>query len=319
MIGWNNSMVQAWLISQSRQYMFILVETIDQKSKKFCTIVYASNLRMEKRKSWKDLETQKIVTCGTPWVILDDFNVTLKVSEHSNGSAYPSREMIDFQECVNNIEVDDLHSEDFHYTWTKSLKNPKCRTLKKLDRVMVNEDRRFEGHTMYKVIQKEKALKSKLKQLSWKNGNVFLRAEKLREKVKEAMQDENSLLCQKAKIEWLREGDRNTAYFYKTIKERVHRGRIMTIRNEEGVRFENKDVTAQIVKHFEEFLGKSSIVQNLASRSDIFLNKLSSEEAIRMVRPIATLKLKILCLKLKTQRLQVLMVILQGFINLLGA
>nr|GEV73046.1 hypothetical protein [Tanacetum cinerariifolium] len=36
-------------------------------------------------------------------------------------------------------KVDDLHSEGFHYTWTKSLKNPKCKTLKKLDRIMVNE------------------------------------------------------------------------------------------------------------------------------------------------------------------------------------
>nr|GEU99130.1 hypothetical protein [Tanacetum cinerariifolium] len=306
---------------------------------------------MKRRKLSKDLETQKIVTYRTPWVILGDFNVTLKVSEYSNGSAYPSREMIDFQECVNNIKVDDLHSEGFHYTWTKSLKNPKCRTLKKLDKLMVNEipngvikgkgsfrflnfntekedflpivlsvsDRIFEGHTMYRVIQKMKVLKSKLKQLSWKNGNVFLRAKKLREKVMEsqkevdmfphdenikekscrilkeyyeAMQDENSLLYQKAKIKWLREGDRNTAYFHKTIKEMVHRGRIITIRNEKGVRIENKDVAAHNVKHFKEFLGKSSLKQNLASRSDIFLNKLSSEEAIRMVRPISDSEIK---------------------------
>nr|GEY03914.1 RNA-directed DNA polymerase, eukaryota, reverse transcriptase zinc-binding domain protein [Tanacetum cinerariifolium] len=77
---------------------------------------------------------QKIVTCGIPWVILAGFNVTLKVFEHSNGSANPFSELSEFQDCVNNIEVEDLHSEGFHYTWTKSLKNPKCRSLKKLDR-----------------------------------------------------------------------------------------------------------------------------------------------------------------------------------------
>nr|GEV59001.1 hypothetical protein [Tanacetum cinerariifolium] len=57
----------------------------------------------------------------------------------SNGSANPSSEMIYFQECVNNNEIVDLHSVGFYHTWTKSLKNLKCRTLKKLDRVMVNE------------------------------------------------------------------------------------------------------------------------------------------------------------------------------------
>ncbi|GJS41728.1 RNA-directed DNA polymerase, eukaryota, reverse transcriptase zinc-binding domain protein [Tanacetum coccineum] len=218
------------------------------------------------------------------------------------------------------------------HTWIslhmdKKFENPKFRTLKKLDRVMVNEAfmdkyqqahgvflpymisdhspiivripngvqkrkssfrfsnfitdkeevlptvrsvwyKRFEGHTIYRVVQKMKALKRKLKQLNWRNGNVFERVEELRKKVKEsqndvnmyphdervkekscvilkeyheAIQDEYSLLCQKAKVEWLKEGDRNTAYFHKTIKEMVHRGRIMTIRNEEGVRFKNDE------------------------------------------------------------------------------
>ncbi|GJU46796.1 RNA-directed DNA polymerase, eukaryota, reverse transcriptase zinc-binding domain protein [Tanacetum coccineum] len=293
------------LISKSRQYMFFLMDTIDRKSKFFCTMIYASNSGMERRNLWKDLEMQKIITNGVPWVILGDFNVTLKVLEHSNGGAYPASEMIEFQDCINNIELVDLHSEGFHFTWTKSLKNPKCGTLKKLDRIMVNEvfidkfqqsyglflpymisdhspivvkmpngvqkrkgsfrfsnlitdkkdflptvrsvwNKEFEGHTMYRVVQKMKHLKRKLKQMSWKNGDVFERAEQLMIKVKEcqadvdrfphdenvkekswsvlkdyqeAIQDEYSLLCQKPKVEWLKEGDRNTAYFHKTIKK----------------------------------------------------------------------------------------------------
>nr|GEW22281.1 hypothetical protein [Tanacetum cinerariifolium] len=120
------------------------VENFSQMANDLVLKIYkiANSLRrqgMERRKLWKDLETQKIISSGIPWVILGDFNVTLKVSEHSNGSANPSSEMIDFQECVDNIAMVDLHSEGFFYTWTKSLRNPKCDTLKKLDRVMVNE------------------------------------------------------------------------------------------------------------------------------------------------------------------------------------
>lgn len=48
--------------------------------------------------------------------------------------------MSEFQDCVTKIELQDLHSSGFHYTWTKSFKNPKCRTLKKLDRIMINEE-----------------------------------------------------------------------------------------------------------------------------------------------------------------------------------
>ncbi|GJZ23567.1 RNA-directed DNA polymerase, eukaryota, reverse transcriptase zinc-binding domain protein [Tanacetum coccineum] len=122
----------------------------------------------------------------------------------------------------------------------------------------------------------------------------FPHDEKIKEKswsvlkeYQQATKEEYSLLCQKAKVEWLKDGDRNTAYFHKTIKERMHRGRIMTIRNEEGVRFENKDVATQIVKHFEDFLGQKRDVQSLANRQNIFINKLNSEEAKRMVRDIS--------------------------------
>ncbi|XP_071688900.1 uncharacterized protein [Rutidosis leptorrhynchoides] len=48
--------------------------------------------------------------------------------------------MNDFNECLNEIEVDDLGSTWFHFTWTKSLKNPNCGTLKKLDRILCNEE-----------------------------------------------------------------------------------------------------------------------------------------------------------------------------------
>ncbi|GKD08218.1 hypothetical protein Tco_1187903 [Tanacetum coccineum] len=212
-----------------------------------------------------------------------------KVFEHSNGSANPSSEMSDFQECVNSIEVDDLHSEGSLMVSKKrkgSFRFSNFTTDKEdfLPTIRSVWNKRFEGYTMYKVVHEMKALKRKLKQLIWKNGNVFERAGELRKKVKESKKDvdmfphderikeksclilkdyheaiqvENSLLCQKAKVELLKEGDRNTAYFHKTIKERVHRGRIMTITNEDGVRFENDDVSMQIVKHFEEFLGKA--------------------------------------------------------------
>ncbi|GKF00544.1 RNA-directed DNA polymerase, eukaryota, reverse transcriptase zinc-binding domain protein, partial [Tanacetum coccineum] len=332
--------------------MFFMIETIDKKSKFFCTIIYASNSGMERRRLWSDLERQRIITTENSWIIMGDFNVTLKVAEHSNvGGGYPTSEMAEFQECIDKIELVDLHSKGFHFTWTKSLRNPKCSTLKKLDKIMVNEefmdkfqqghglfipylvfdhspiivkipngmkkrkssfrfanfiakkksfiptvmsvwDKNFEGHAMYRIVQNMKALKSKMKHLSWENGNVFERVENLRlqvkecqaevdkfphdEKIKEkswsvlkeyqqATKEEYNLLCQKAKVEWLKVGDRNTAYFHRTIKERMHRGRIMTIRNEEGVRFENKDVATQIVKHFKDFLGQKRDVQSLAN------------------------------------------------------
>ncbi|PWA70121.1 RNA-directed DNA polymerase, eukaryota, Reverse transcriptase zinc-binding domain protein [Artemisia annua] len=119
--------------------MLLLVETVCQKTRFFCTIVYASNSGIERRKLWKELGSYKQVTNGTAWVILGDFNVTLEVNEHSNGTSVHSNDMIEFKNCVEEVEIDDLLSSGFQFTWTKSLRNPNCKTLKKLDRIMVNE------------------------------------------------------------------------------------------------------------------------------------------------------------------------------------
>ncbi|GKB20764.1 RNA-directed DNA polymerase, eukaryota, reverse transcriptase zinc-binding domain protein, partial [Tanacetum coccineum] len=90
MVSWNSNKLKVWVIAKSKQFMFILVETICLKIRFYCTIVYASNSYNERRKLWKELDNQKIIASDDPWVVIGDFNVTLKVEEHSNGSSVPS-------------------------------------------------------------------------------------------------------------------------------------------------------------------------------------------------------------------------------------
>nr|GEY15601.1 hypothetical protein [Tanacetum cinerariifolium] len=47
--------------------------------------IYAANTGMERRTLWGDLDMAKIITKGCPWIIMGDFNVTLKLDEHSVG------------------------------------------------------------------------------------------------------------------------------------------------------------------------------------------------------------------------------------------
>nr|GFC33625.1 RNA-directed DNA polymerase, eukaryota, reverse transcriptase zinc-binding domain protein [Tanacetum cinerariifolium] len=61
------------------------------------------------------------------------------MEEHSNGSLIASNEMNEFAECLKDTELDDILSSSFYFTWTKSKMNPRCKTLKKLDRILINE------------------------------------------------------------------------------------------------------------------------------------------------------------------------------------
>ncbi|GJU89145.1 RNA-directed DNA polymerase, eukaryota, reverse transcriptase zinc-binding domain protein [Tanacetum coccineum] len=139
MLGWNPFDTKVMVLSMSKHAIFCLLEVFKSNIKFYCTFVYASNSGYERRTLWKELEHQKNIVGDHPWLVLGDFKVTMDTCEHSSRGFYRTMDMQEFKETVNSIEMEDLCSNGFHFTWTKSLKNPKCTTLKKLDRMLVNE------------------------------------------------------------------------------------------------------------------------------------------------------------------------------------
>ncbi|GKE03749.1 RNA-directed DNA polymerase, eukaryota, reverse transcriptase zinc-binding domain protein [Tanacetum coccineum] len=154
---------------------------------------------------------------------------------------------------------------------------------------------------MYKVVQKLKRLKKPLNRLNWKNRNLShkvtslkktkdpfnndlkIQAASLLNEYVEASNDELKFLQQKAKIKWLSEGDQNTAYFHCILKSRKHKGRIESICDENGMRFEGDSVATVFVEHFKNFLGTKHDVQPLDSIEVSFDNVISKEEAKGMI------------------------------------
>ncbi|GKB02067.1 RNA-directed DNA polymerase, eukaryota, reverse transcriptase zinc-binding domain protein [Tanacetum coccineum] len=90
----------------------------------------------------KDLfgTSEKNLVKNDPWVIMGDFNVTMNAAEHSSGCSGKNANMVEFSDAINNLKIEYICSSGFHYTWTKSLKNPQCKTLKKLDRILINDE-----------------------------------------------------------------------------------------------------------------------------------------------------------------------------------
>ncbi|GKE00282.1 hypothetical protein Tco_1388265 [Tanacetum coccineum] len=188
MLGWNTDVVNLYVIPYAKQSLSCRVDTIKWNTKLFCTFVYAANGGNERRELWKDL-----------------------------------KDMNEFRDCINNIEIEDVDSSGLFYTWTKNLFKAKKRAFKFSNFVADKEEflplvkllceENVDGCQMFKTVKKLKGLKKDMKKLSWKNGDVFENV-KLREKQKEyvaAMKDEKKILYQKAKVKWLSVGDRNNA------------------------------------------------------------------------------------------------------------
>ncbi|GJZ82023.1 RNA-directed DNA polymerase, eukaryota, reverse transcriptase zinc-binding domain protein [Tanacetum coccineum] len=143
-VGWNSALINMTCVCASKQAMLCVAESTDNKLISFLTFVYASNSGMERRSLWKDLNRHKVITNGHPWAISGDFNVTLNPNEHSVGSSSITNDMVEFKDCINQVEVEDLSSAGLHFTWTKNLQKVKLGDysgiLKKLDRIMISED-----------------------------------------------------------------------------------------------------------------------------------------------------------------------------------
>ncbi|GKB83472.1 RNA-directed DNA polymerase, eukaryota, reverse transcriptase zinc-binding domain protein [Tanacetum coccineum] len=70
--------------------------------------------------------------------MMGDFNVTMKVEEHSAGGSQVTSDMQDLIDCANEIEMEDINSTGLFFTWIKSPSKPETSVMKKLDRMLVN-------------------------------------------------------------------------------------------------------------------------------------------------------------------------------------
>ncbi|PWA74759.1 RNA-directed DNA polymerase, eukaryota, Reverse transcriptase zinc-binding domain protein [Artemisia annua] len=344
--------------------------------------VYAANGGNERRMLWQDLVIYRRIISNKAWAMMGDFNVTLFPKEHSTGGSSMTKDMNEFKDCIDLIEVEDIASSGLFYTWTKNLHKAKAGDntgiLKKLDRVMGNEDfisnythayalflpylisdhcpvvlvmpnsfqirkktfkfanfvadkQEFlnvvknqwidntEGCQMFKTVKKLKGIKKHMKELAWKNGDVFEKVINLRDALKqvqikidkdpddkvlrqeessilkeyvEAVKDEEKLLLQKSKVKWLSVGDRNNAFFHKTLKSRQHRGRIEIIHDEAGKKYEGGSVAMQFVEHFQKFLGIQVPVRKMIDMDNVICNKLTTNEAEAMINRVSDEEIK---------------------------
>ncbi|GKC43335.1 hypothetical protein Tco_1162084 [Tanacetum coccineum] len=106
-----------------------------------------------------------------------------------------------------------------------------------------------------------------------------------------ALPDEESFLCQQAKIVWLMDGDKNSKFFHAILKTRNHKNKVAAISNEEGVIFEGEKVPEQFVKHFQKFLGSSFTVKEMGDNL-IPMISVSSDDANDMIKAVTNEEIK---------------------------
>ncbi|XP_059627500.1 uncharacterized protein LOC132270337 [Cornus florida] len=103
----------------------------------FTSFVYVANIATDRQLLWDDLIHHAHLFSNSPWLLMGDFNVIPNIRETHGGSMRWSNAMTDFNDYLQETELEDLKFNGILYSWSnKSLGNA-C-IAKKLDRALVN-------------------------------------------------------------------------------------------------------------------------------------------------------------------------------------
>ncbi|GJW28398.1 putative RNA-directed DNA polymerase, eukaryota, reverse transcriptase zinc-binding domain protein [Tanacetum coccineum] len=103
--------------------------------------------------------------------------------------------------------------------------------------------------------------------------------------------DEERFLKQKAKVEWLKAGDSNTAYFHKTVKSKCTKNRIEMVSDSSNTFYDGNQVPGAFVQHYNQFLRVEGVTNPLDAQ-DLFICVLDNSKADCMVRDVTNDEIK---------------------------
>ncbi|XP_019244329.1 PREDICTED: uncharacterized protein LOC109224197 [Nicotiana attenuata] len=111
---WKEVDVNVTVLEKTEQLIHCYVQ--DKNSAFTCYITYVYGLHtVQHRKSlWGNL---KNVQLNDPWLIIGDFNSVLNVDDRISGNTVQQVEVVDFQNCIEDIGVGQITKRGGNFTW----------------------------------------------------------------------------------------------------------------------------------------------------------------------------------------------------------
>nr|GEV29055.1 copia protein [Tanacetum cinerariifolium] len=177
---------------------------------------------------WKDPESHKNIAGSYPWVLLEDFNITLFVNENINLSGRVDHGIKDFKDCVDSLEVENIPMTGMFILGSKK------------DMTLIQTVKEFwnalaKGSAMYVLAKRLKLMKRHMRRLNRRNGNVFANVKRLKVKLEKVQVKLNKNPYRSV----LREKELKCSNDHKS---RLNKCKIKSIYDEEGVFFIGVDV-----------------------------------------------------------------------------
>ncbi|XP_038992144.1 uncharacterized protein LOC120115525 [Hibiscus syriacus] len=257
------------------------------------TAVYGSNSGSDRLHLWRQLEEVESLVGEASWLIGGDFNIFINAEESSDFESlgpYVTAEMESCRSCLSSLGLFDHPYVGPLYTWSN--KQAGNFLARKLDRALINarwledfpnffveflaqgvsdhcpavisffKDNQADrpkpfkffncwaNHGDFKSVVKESC------QLDVSGSPMFYDEKILFNELQELEVAEASFYKQKAKVHWLKEGDRNTKFFHSTVVRKSKSNTVRLLYAEDGSRLDSFDaMSAEMLRFYTELLG----------------------------------------------------------------
>ena len=170
------------------------------------------------------------------------------------------------------------------------------RKLKRLKQCLKSFNKEFFSNISIKVKEKRVELaKIQDEILSFSCAGLVQIEKRLTSDLYELMQAEESFYKQKSRVQWLKEGDSNTGFFFKTVAARQHRNAITNLTDASGNKISSApQLATEVVGYFQSLIGTEDAKVSSCPLS--FLTELlptfSDEAQSELIRPVTSDEIK---------------------------
>ncbi|XP_062115116.1 uncharacterized protein LOC133829344 [Humulus lupulus] len=297
LLVWKSNILVVDIIQESDQFMHTLIKEVRYNRKYCITFVYGRNTIQERYQLWRDLSNLHFP--ATAWLLTGDFNSVFNVDDRLGGRPVMAAEVVDAQGWKALGLADELRSIGSHYTWTNNQDgggfgfrpfkffnmwidhaNFKRTVLESwykpvqvvgLDRVMVQLKRLarvlrlFNKQQVGDVERNFQIAKENYNRAQIQcQKNPLVAGFQIEEQIActeltQQYKIYDSYLRQRSKVNWLRCGDDNTAFFHACLKHQKEINRITSFVSDTGQLVEDFDeVVDHFLVHFRNALGSNS-------------------------------------------------------------
>ncbi|XP_074264170.1 uncharacterized protein LOC141586748 [Silene latifolia] len=270
-IIWAPQIFQLTFLASSAQHITVKVSEIITGDTFLNIAVYEFNDDEDRKNLWEDL--RQIKDNNTlPWCICEDFNSVLNYNERI-GRSVLWRKICDFRQCVDYCDVVDIQAQGSFFIWNN-----------KQDLVTRGKDPEFKF-----IIRAEWAKQIYGITLFQPDDISLLQAEKDAAKIYSNLHSARfSFLEQKAKIDWLREGDANTAFYNRKIKARNTQNKVLQIKDIKGVNHTDPDsIEKAFLDYYINLLGTNKPVKKIHFPTIRAGNLITDQHVSILLRPVS--------------------------------